>query len=118
MSPPPLDDAAFDRLTPAIRDDVIVEHIGLEAVAWAHRSTVPWHLDTVAAVVVQLLDGRVSLGELVDDVSDVLGIPEAIARRRIRVVIATLENGDLLRPARSPTMEGDEPDLFVAPPNP
>lgn len=118
MSDPPRDDAAFDRQTPAIRGDVIVEHIGVEAVAWAHESTVPWHLDSVAAVVVQLLDGRVSLGELVDDVSDVLGIPEAIARRRIREVIATLENGDLLSPAAIPTVEADEPDLFVAPPNP
>ncbi len=118
MSAPPLDDAAFDRQAPAIRDDVIVEHIGIEAVAWAHGSPVPRRLDTVAAVVVQLLDGRVSLGELVDDVSDVLGIPASIARRRIREVIATLENWDLLSPARTRTTAGDEPDLFAAPPNP
>jgi hypothetical protein len=107
----------FDHVVPHIRDDVVLRQYGNEAVAWSPTSHAPVYLDPVAAVIFQLLDGDVSVGELIDDVHDVLGIPRSIARNQLRRVMSLLDQASTLTTSAQ-TAPATKPELFVQPPNP
>jgi hypothetical protein len=115
-----LDDTEFRSSTPQVRGDAQIRHYGNDAVAWSPLSPNPVHLDPVTSIVYQLLDGNVSIAELVTDVHEAIGVPEAIAKNRLRSAIATLDNAVLLASSDEPDSRtiDDELDLFVAPPNP
>lgn len=113
-----LTDQGFDALVPEPHSDLITEFIENEAVAWSGLRSYPVLLDPVAAIVYQLIDGNVSVGELVEDVHEALGVPESIARTRLRRVMQQFEDGGLLSTSRNETTPDDEYALFPGPQNP
>lgn len=113
-----LDDRHFDQLAPAVRQDALVRTYGSEMISWAPGADGFVHLDAVGAVVFQCLDGGTTVGELVADVHDVVGVPPSIARRRVRGVVAQLNDRGLIgeRDVAAPT--GEDLGLFPGPDNP
>ena len=113
-----LDDGAFDRFAPQVRPGALVKHYDNEAVAWSPVSPVPTHLDALAALVYQLLDGGALVADLVADVHDVVGVPLSIARNQIRRVVAQLDGAALLVSSDEAPNGPTAHDVFSQPPNP
>lgn len=81
---------------PVLRPDSLVRHYGNEGVAWSPAHGSPTYLDPVAASVLNILDGRASVGELIADVHDVLNVPREIASSQIGRVVRVFLDGGLL----------------------
>lgn len=112
------DDRSFTNLRPEPRSDALIRHYDNEAVAWSPISRHPTHLDAVAALVFQMLDGTASVADLIADVHEVIGIPESLAANQIRRVIGQLEGAGLLTMSAAQEVPDAELGLFPAPPNP
>ncbi len=114
-----LDDDVFDASTPQVKAETHVRQYEGESVVWAPAATTPVHLDPVAAIVHQLLDGQVTMAELAEDVHAAMGVPLAVARSQLRRVVTLLTNANVLVGSSDvPTSGAYDFDLFVAPPNP
>jgi len=119
IDPVPIEaDDEGDALRPMVRDDIVLRTYGMEAVGWSPISPRPIHLDPVSALVIQMLDGSVSVGELIADIHDVIGVPPAIARSQLRRILAWFDAGGILSTSRESIIEDGSIDLFPAPPNP
>jgi hypothetical protein len=112
------DEHAFERSTPRARDDLLVRHYDNEAVAWSPTSSEPVHLGPFAALMLQLLDGDVSLGELIADVCAVLDLEEGGARDLLRDEMSHLESAGMLTTSEPTANDDCDDDVFPAPPNP
>lgn len=118
MSGAASDLAAPGNERPCVRADALVRRYGDEAVAWSPAAPTPVYLDPVAALIWQVLDGTVTLDELALDVHQVIGVPLAIARRRIDHVVTLFDQGGLLTSSEPPPAPHVGLGLFPAPPNP
>lgn len=115
------DQSEFLAWAPEVRSDALVRHFDNEIVAWSPAYPRPAHLDPVAALVFQMLDGRATIGELVTDVHDVVGAPTGVVRDQMRRVLAQLDQARLLTTSVAPARqapEADDLDIFLGPPNP
>lgn len=108
-------------VVPLLRDGIERQDIDGEAVVWSPISPVPTHLDPVATVLLDVIDGIASIGEIVADVQEVVGLPYDVAQQRIAHIIRTFDEARLLTTSSS-NEHADEAiarrELFVAPPNP
>ena len=106
-----------DEYVPSVRTGVATVEFGHECVAWATPSIRPVYLDPVASVIRQIIDGHASVADLVDDVHDVLGLDEVVARAQIERTITTLWGAGMLvdSPPRDEAAAGLE--IFTDPPN-
>lgn len=98
---------------PAPIPGLLRRRYGTESVIWADGGA-PMYLDPLASLTLDLLDGEASVAELVHDVHDVVGVPEAIAHRQIHRSLSVLASAGALVgtvPAQPNT------DLFHAPLN-
>lgn len=91
-----LSDREFDACTPLARTDALVRAYDNEFVVWSPDAGRPIHLDPVAAVVFQLLDGSARLVDLIADIHEVIGVPAQVARNQLRRVVRQLEEAALL----------------------
>lgn len=109
----------LDLLRPRVAADVRTRHYDDGIIAWSPASPRPTPLDGVGSVVFQILDGSGTVAELVDDIHEVVGVPEAVARSQLRHLLEQFAADGLLD-----GVEGDggvdltKLDLFPAPPNP
>lgn len=112
-------DERFLDVAPALRGDLLHRRYGEEAVAWSPSAASPIYLDPVASLVAQFLDGTVTVGELVDDVHAVFGLPRAIAENQLRRVVSLLDGGRALTGSESSLdSAANNCDYFPGPPNP
>lgn len=81
---------------PELRPDIELQRIGAESVAWSPVRRAPVALDPVATVMLDVIDGQASIGELVQDVAEVVGASIDVARTQVLRVIADLDAGGLL----------------------
>ena len=115
-------DSGFDAgFVPQLRDDALVAQVGAEAIAWGPGAAMPTMLDQVNYIVLQLIDGDGSVGELTTDVHEVIGIPESLAHSRIQAALATLRSGGLLTSSPEPQpltgVDVVDPNFLLGPPN-
>ncbi len=113
-----LSDDMFDVSTPLVRPDVSFRRYDNEAVVWAIDARAPVYLDPIAALVFPMLDGTVSIAELIEDVHYVLGVPTGIIRTQLRRIVRQLEHSAFLAPWTDTESPDVDLDLFTAPPNP
>lgn len=106
----------LDALRPRIADGVTVRHYDGGVIAWSPLSARPVPLDGVAAVVFQILDGSATVANLVTDIHEVVGVPEAVARSQLRQALTRFAADALLDGTAQ--AEPTKRDLFPAPPNP
>jgi hypothetical protein len=96
------------------RDDLLIREIDGQVIAWSPISPEPRALDPLSAVLLQLLDGRTSVGELVADMCDVLQIDEHGASGLLHHHLSLLDMGGLLA-SSIPTIHSiTEDDVFPA----
>ena len=101
---------------PAIRPDSILRYYQNDGVAWSPLHPTPAYLDPVASVVVRILDGRATVGELVADVNDVMAVPKDIAAAQIARVLRQLRENALLVDSIAEPVESSL-SIFHDPPN-
>lgn len=110
-------DAGLRDAIVALADDAVVRHYDGEAVAWSPRGE-PLHLDPASAVIVQLLDGSATVGQLAREISEEVGIPEPLAFSRLRDAVTTFEHAGLLDDSNHSALGAAEPSWFHGPLNP
>jgi hypothetical protein len=111
-------DDAFDALTPSVCSDLLIRDIDDHAVAWSPSAAGPIVLEPLSATVLGLLDGTVSAGELVSDLSDVLEVDHAAARRLLRRELSAFAGAGALEGSAPSARADPGDDVFPAPPNP
>ena len=105
VAPRSLDGSA----APCARDDLLIRHIGDETVAWSPIACSPVHLPPGSAMLLKLLDGEVSTGELID---------EREARELLNSELAAFDDAGLLTTSASSLDHSRKCEVFPAPPNP
>jgi hypothetical protein len=113
-----IDDHHFEISSPRVCRDVIVRRYEDELIAWSPGGFAPVHLDPVAGLVFQFLDGTTTLGEIIADVHDVIGVPLAVVRSQLRRIISKLDLAGMF--TESPVLEVAKTsiEVFPGPPNP
>jgi hypothetical protein len=113
-----LQDDAFDALTPSLRSDLLIRDVDGHAVAWSPNSAGPIALGPLSVTVLRLLDGDVSAGELVGDLSDVLEVDAATARHLLRRELAAFAGAGAIEGSTPWAHPDQSDDVFPSPPNP
>lgn len=114
---PSMDSPAFEHLRPAVDSDVVIRWYDDEAVAWSSRASRPASLSAIAAMVFQMLDGSASVGEIIDDIHDVVGVPRPIAAQRLFQILKQFDEAALLAIPDASWPAGGQFDPFPGPLN-
>jgi len=109
------------RFVPELRDDFERRDIGGESVVWSPIAAEPIALDPTAAVMLDVIDGEASIGDLALEVHDVVAIPLETAERQVTRIVDQFWLGGLL--TSSPTGSNADDaiatrELFVSAPTP
>ncbi|MCP5027196.1 MAG: PqqD family protein [Actinomycetia bacterium] len=88
--------------------------IGGERVVWNPDHPAPAYLDPITALLWTLLDGEVSVGQLIEDVVEVIGIGADVARARIVNAMQIYRAGGLLADSPDSSLADD---FFPFPPS-
>jgi len=106
---------------PQLRSDIGRRDLDGESVVWSSLATDPIALDPVATVMLDVVDGDASIGDLAADVHDAIGVPLDTAQRQVAKVIELFSSAGLLATS-SPEPQGVEEiqprDLFASGPTP
>ena len=113
-----LDDRSFDASVYQVRGDAILRRYDNESVSWSPVASEPVHLDPLASIVYELFESEVSVGDLLTEVNEVLGVPKSVARSQVRRVVAILNRGALMTTSMPAARSGGAIDLMLGPPNP
>ena len=108
-------------LVPELRTDFERRDLGAESVVWSALAPTPTALDPVATVMLDVIDGSASIGDLADDVHAAVGVPLADAQLQVTRVVERFAEAGLLTWSTS-TFSADEAiesqALFVSPSTP
>lgn len=110
MSAPAYDDP------PRPADTVHAVEIDGELVLYDVESNRTLHLDPRATLIWRVLDGSVTLAELVDDLSDVFDVDPTTIRADVEPMLARLHDLGFLEP--SPASAAASGDVLPDPPSP
>jgi hypothetical protein len=83
-------------LVPQLRPDFVRRDIATESVVWSPLAAVPTALDPVSTVMLDVIDGTASIGELALDVHEAVGIPLEDARRQVTRIVELFGEAGLL----------------------
>lgn len=87
----------FDRgHIPRLRNDFARQDVGVETVVWSPARLAPSVLDPVCTIMLDVIDGEASVGDIADDVTEVVGVPSEVAMAQVRRAIGVLEMVGLL----------------------
>jgi hypothetical protein len=92
----PVDGRHAHQLVPHPTPGTAVERFGNEAIAWAPHSATPAHLEPIATIVWDLLDGATSVGDIANDVAAELGLPPTIVTNQAMRVAGQLDAAGLI----------------------
>jgi hypothetical protein len=108
-----------DRLhfVPELRGDLVRRDNDSECIVWSPIAATPVALGPIDTVMLAVIDGEASIGELATDVHEVVGIPLELATERVSRIVERFEAAGLLRTSEAATtaaeaLAGREP--FVA----
>jgi len=111
------DAALFEDSIVSVRRGTHVRTYAGEAVVWSPGRP-PLLLDPVGAVVLQLLNGEATVGDLAIEVSEEVGIPRSIALNQFRRVLSSLAEGGALSGPHSVPPPDVPGEVFHGPYNP
>jgi hypothetical protein len=113
--------ADFLRFVPELRADFARRDVGAECVVWSPLSAEPVALDPLAKVMLDVVDGDASVGEMATEVHEEIGVPLETAQRQVSNVIERFGQAGLLTSSVSKTTAVAaiaQRDLFLAPSTP
>jgi hypothetical protein len=88
-------------LVPELRSDVERRDIGSECVVWSPLAAEPTALDPVATVMLDVVDGTASIGQLATEVHEEIGVPLETARTRVTRIVERFSAAGLLTSSRA-----------------
>ena len=100
------------RSSPRAREDLILREFDNEVIAWSPIGSEPVLLEPLPGVILQLLDGDVSVGELVADLAAVLEVDESAAREQLRHELSLLHDAGMLTTSTASAEPDLEPEVF------
>lgn len=104
---------------PQLRRDYLRRDLDGGCVVWSPASTAPTVLDPVAAVMLDVIDGEASVGQLATDVHEEVGVPLDVARRQVERTMQLFGQAGLLSaPGGDAAMDAvvARRELFADPP--
>jgi hypothetical protein len=102
---------------PRLRDDYVRRDVQSESVVWSPIAPEPLALDAVATVMLDVIDGDASVGDLAGDVHEAIGVPLETAERQVSRVIELFDEAGLLTTSatlRDAEREIEARELFVS----
>jgi len=81
---------------PELRPDFVRRDIGAESVVWSPAAAMPTALDPVSTVMLDVIDGGASIGELASDVHEAVGVPLDDAQRQVTRIVELFAGAGLL----------------------
>jgi hypothetical protein len=103
---------------PVLRPDTVRRTIDADTIVWSSLASAPTVLDPVDTVLLDVLDGEVTVGELATEVHDEVGLEIGAAQRRVSNVVNTFHVAGLLTASSSDADAADAiagRELFVNP---
>ncbi len=103
---------------PALRSDFLRCEVDGETIVWSHMTAGPTLLDPVAALMLDVIDGEATVGQLSSEVSDEVGITLDVATEQIQRTVELFGGAGLLTASTSDTTANEaiaEQELFVNP---
>jgi hypothetical protein len=83
-------------LVPELRPDFVRRDLGAESVVWSPLAPAPTALDPVATVMLDVLDGAASIGDLAIDVHEAVGVSMEDAQRQVTRIVELYAEAGLL----------------------
>jgi hypothetical protein len=106
---------------PTLRAGFERRDIGNEAIVWSPRGAEPVELDPISRVMLDVIDGTASVGELATEVHEEIGIPLEAAQQRVSQVVERFDRAALLTTSTAistPEQAISDRDFFVSPSTP
>ena len=107
-------------LVPELRTDYVRRDVEDGCLVWSPVAARPAVLDPVAAVMLEVIDGEASIGQLATEVHEEIGVPFDVALRQVERTVQLLDGAGML--TSSTPLPPEEADagrqLFTNPPNP
>jgi hypothetical protein len=97
---------------------VISLEFGGETLLYHTTARVVHRLDPVASIVWRLLDGGVSVDDLVGDLATAFAADPLVVRNDLNKLLERLETASLLAGGQVPKRPGGEPAVLTNPPSP
>ena len=91
-----------------------------ECVVWSPVAAEPAVLDPVATVMLDVIDGDASIGQLATEVHEEIGVPFDVALRQVTQTVQLLDGAGMLTSSLTlpPEEAAARRQLFPNPPNP
>jgi hypothetical protein len=106
---------------PKLRADIVRRDVATESVVWSPIAVEPVVLDAVSTVMLDVIDGITSIGELALDVHEAVGIPLGTAQYQVSRIVELFGRAGLLTNSTS-EQTADEAiasrELFISVPTP
>ncbi|HEV2309008.1 MAG TPA: PqqD family protein, partial [Acidimicrobiia bacterium] len=106
---------------PVLRTDFERRDVGDESIIWSPSAAAPSVLDPVARVMLDVVDGDASIGQLATDVCEAVGVPLETAERQVRRIIQLFAEAGVLTASTANSNAADaiaEGELFASSPTP
>jgi hypothetical protein len=106
---------------PVLRTDFERRSVGTECVVWSPLAPEPSALDPLAAVMLDVVDGEASIGDLAIDVHEEIGVPLEQAQDQVTRIVELFDRARLLTTSPSGAPADEEiaaRTLFVGPDTP
>ena len=103
---------------PELRGDYLRRDVDGGCVVWSPVLSAPTVLDPVAAVMLEVIDGEASIGQLVKEVHEEVGVPLDIAHKQVERAVHLFDAARLLTSSDGSSPSGDEnrlSELFSGP---
>jgi hypothetical protein len=107
-------------VVPELRTDYLRRDVDGECLVWSPLAAEPAVLDPVATVMLDVIDGNASIGELAREVHEEIGVPFDVALQQVGRIVYLLDGAGMLTSSVAPTSEDAVAarQLFRNPPNP
>ena len=81
---------------PTLHDDFVRSHIADQCVVWSPSAAEPTALDTLATVMLDVVDGEATMGQIATEVHQEIGIPLETAQRKVKEIVDGYDRVGLL----------------------
>ena len=103
---------------PELRTDYVRRDIEGECVVWSPVAPEPAVLDPVATVMLDVIDGDASIGQLATEVHEEIGVPFDVALRQVTQTVQSLDGAGMLTSSLTPEVAAARGEVFPNPPSP
>jgi len=106
-------------VVPQLRTEYLRRDVDGECLVWSPVAAEPAVLDPVVSVMLDVIDGEASIGDLATEVHEEVGVPFDVALRQVARTVQLLDAAGMLASSSLRIEDAVVPrQLFANPPNP